>query len=65
MSLIIYNWVAQQIRRLVVGAQKSAGYHASVWGGADDLGRSVASVVYFARFRSGDFAETRRMVLIR
>jgi hypothetical protein len=42
-----------------------AGYHTAVWHGRDSDGRSVASGVYFYRFRAGPYTRTDKMMLVR
>ena len=41
------------------------GRHELVWRGLDQRGRKVASGVYFYRFETDDFQETRRMLYLR
>jgi M6 family metalloprotease-like protein len=57
--------LAGRLIRTVVDAQETPGYHTAEWIGEDDLGRSVSGGVYFARFESGKFTATRKMVLLR
>jgi len=54
-------------RRVVtlVDQLSAAGRQEIVWVGTDDYGRQVPSGVYFYRFEAGEYAETRRMALIR
>ena len=51
--------------REVVKERVAAGVHRVVWDGRDTRGRTVGSGIYFCRLEAGDFAETRRMVLLR
>ena len=62
--LIIMN-AAGRIVRTLVDAQESAGVHAATWDGLDDVGRRVASGVYFYRLQAGDFCEMKKMTLLR
>ena len=62
--LAIYNAMGQTVRVLVNGSQP-AGYHQIVWDSRDDRGRPVSGGVYLYRMTAGDFAETRRMILLR
>jgi hypothetical protein len=62
--LEIFNIRGQRVRTLI-NEVKPSGLHKVVWDGRDDSGRSLGSGVYFYRMRSGDFAQTRRMVLLK
>jgi hypothetical protein len=63
-SIDIYNIRGQKVRSLVDDIF-TTGDHSVVWNGTDDKGRSVGSGVYFYRMSTGDFTETRKMVLIK
>ncbi len=62
--LEIFNSLGQKIRTLV-DAVRSAGSHNVVWDGADEAGVRVASGAYFYRIKAADFAQTRRMLLLK
>ncbi len=62
--LEIFNSLGQKIRTLV-DAVKLAGSHNVVWDGNDDAGLRVASGAYFYRIKTADFAQTRRMLLLK
>jgi hypothetical protein len=51
--------------RMLVNERLPAGHHRAAWDGRDDRGHRVASGVYFCRLETGEFRETRRMVLLR
>lgn len=63
-SVDIINMLGQKVRTLV-DQNLSAGSYATEWDGVDDSGRKVASGVYLYRMKSGDFAETRKMTLLK
>jgi len=63
-SVDIVNMLGQKVRTLV-DQDLSAGSYATEWDGVDDFGRKVASGVYLYRMKSGDFAETRKMTLLK
>ena len=58
-SLIVYNLTGQEVARLVDG-EMSAGAHITTW----DASR-IASGIYFYHLQAGDFAQTRKMVLLK
>jgi len=63
-TLIVYNSLGQQVRKLVNGVQ-AAGQYTSVWDGRDNAGNEVSSGVYILRMQSGQFAKSQRMTLLR
>jgi hypothetical protein len=63
-SVEIYDILGQRVRTLV-DCSMPAGNHRVVWDGRNSEGRSVASGVYFYRFRAGEIVETRRMLLLK
>ena len=60
----IYNILGQQVKALADGFQ-GAGSYSVRWDGRDRQGLEAATGVYFCRLESGDFASTRKMVLLR
>ena len=62
--LIVYNAVGQVVRVLAKEAKRAGAYQA-VWDGRNGLGQEVGSGVYFVRLEAGNYAETRKVVLIR
>jgi hypothetical protein len=63
-SLRIYDITGRLIRTLAEG-YRPAGFHNAIWDARDDLGNEVASGIYYYSLGTGDFRETRRMVLLR
>jgi hypothetical protein len=59
----VYGPTGRTVRTLV-DSQEYAGAHSVVWNGQDDLGRDVASGVYYYRLEAGERVETRKMVLL-
>ena len=62
--LVIYDVLGREIVTLADGRQE-AGLRTVTWNGRDAAGRQVASGVYFYRLLAGEFAQTRKMVLLR
>ena len=63
-KLVIYNAIGQEIRTLVQKIQP-AGEYAVHWDGTDNLGQKVSSGIYMYHLTSGDFSQTRRMMLLK
>ncbi len=63
-ELAIYNLKGQKVKTLPVTPSPSHTVSV-IWNGADDNGRPVSSGVYFYRLKSGDFVQTRRMLLLK
>ncbi len=63
-TLIIHDSVGRVVRHLV-GGEIPPGVHVAPWDGRDDGGSLVASGVYFYSMEAGDYANRRRMVLLK
>jgi hypothetical protein len=63
-DLKVFDLRGRLVRTLVAGPQPQ-GLHAVRWDGRDGAGRSVASGVYVYRMVAGDFAQERKMTLLK
>ena len=68
-AITIYDTKGTVVRRLALGNQ-SAGYYAergkaAYWDGRNEDGEAVASGIYIYQFRAGDYAASRRMVIVK
>jgi len=68
-TILIYNIAGQMVKTIHLG-RKDAGFYltkakAAYWDGRDSLGEKVSSGVYFYTLQAGDFAATRKMVLVK
>ena len=68
-AITIYDSKGTLVRRLALGNQ-SAGYYAergkaAYWDGRNEGGEAVASGIYIYQFRAGDYAASRRMVIVK
>jgi len=63
-SLRVYNLLGQRVMVLVDEVQEAGVYNVR-WDGTDESGLSVGSGVYFYQLRTGDFVETKRMLLLK
>ena len=67
--ITIYDTKGTLVRRLALGNQ-AAGYYAkrgkaAYWDGRNEDGEAVASGIYIYQFRAGDYAASRRMVIVK
>jgi len=60
----VINLLGQKVTTLVDRTMPS-GQHSAVWNGTDASGKPVASGVYFYRLTTGDFVQTRKMMLLK
>ena len=63
-SIEIFNIRGQRVKRLIDGYFER-GFHTVVWNGTDENENPAKSGVYFYRMTTGDYAEVRRMVLMK
>ncbi|MCF7920967.1 MAG: ice-binding family protein [Candidatus Cloacimonetes bacterium] len=63
-EIVIYNSNGQKVKSF--GMENfSADRHSVFWNGTDDNNIAVSSGVYFYRLHSGEFMQTRRMILMK
>jgi hypothetical protein len=62
--LEVYTLAGQKVATLFDG-EAGPGRHEEVWYGRDDAGQTVPSGVYFYRLMTRDFADSKRMVLLK
>lgn len=64
-TIKIYNAIGQEIATLVNNEEMSAGYHSTTWNGTSSNGMKVSSGVYIYRMISGNFVQTKKMMLLK
>ncbi len=62
-EVTVFNLLGEKIRTLVNESQTS-GQHRIQWDGRDENRKSMPSGVYLYRLRAGEFAQTRKMILM-
>ena len=63
-DITIYDNIGREVKRFVLGRQE-AGIHSLQWDGKNDHGISVATGTYFYQARIGDFAQSKKMLLLK
>ena len=68
-TITIYDTKGTPVRRLALGNQAAGHYavreKAAYWDGRNERGEAVASGIYIYRFRAGDYAASRRLVIVK
>ncbi len=62
--IVVYNTLGREVK-VLLDAQREAGYHVVRWDGTNNAGRAVGSGVYYYRVQAGDKQEVRKMTLLR
>ncbi len=63
-EISIYNSKGQKIRTLI-NEVLPVGNHSVVWSGDDENGEPVSSGIYYYKLETGDFIQTRKMLLLK
>ncbi|RPI63884.1 MAG: T9SS C-terminal target domain-containing protein, partial [Ignavibacteriales bacterium] len=63
-KLEIYNILGQKIRTLI-NREENPGNYSISWNGKNDFGDSVNSGIYFIKFSSDNFSNTKKMTLLK
>ncbi|MEE9443291.1 MAG: C1 family peptidase [candidate division Zixibacteria bacterium] len=63
-TISIFNILGQPVKTLV-DEVKSAGTHSISWDGTNEDGKPMSTGIYFYRITSGDYTETRKMILLK
>jgi subtilisin family serine protease len=63
-AIVIFNILGQKVRELNLG-EMNAGRHRVRWDGRNDFGNLVASGVYLYQFHTPNFAQVKKLVMIK
>ena len=63
-TLTIYNMLGREVSQLVNTTQE-ASYRSVQWNATDMHGKPVSAGVYLYQIRSGEFVQTRKVVLLK
>ncbi|KUG24741.1 hypothetical protein ASZ90_005445 [hydrocarbon metagenome] len=63
-TIKIYNMLGQEVRRLLAG-QLESGNHRVIWDGMNDAGMKLSSGTYIYKMISGEFVQSKKMILLK
>jgi len=63
-DITVYDILGRHVKTLVNGNQEP-GSKSIIWDATDDAGRPINSGIYLYRIKTGDFEQTRRMMLVK
>jgi hypothetical protein len=63
--LAVYDIHGRLVKNLIDLEQYNSGVHMIAWDGTNNYGQRVSSGTYFYRLQAGDFAESKRMMLVK
>ncbi len=61
----IYNLKGQKVKSFPLNQFANSPVHKVIWNGTDDNNKPVSSGIYFYKLESGDFQQTKRMILLK
>ena len=63
-KILVYDLLGQKVKILEF-SQKEAGYFTTQWDGTNQHGESVSAGMYFYRIRTGNFSDTKKIILLK
>ena len=63
-KLTVYDLIGREVTQLV-NATQEAGFKSILWDATDMDGKTVSAGVYLYQIRSGEFVQTKKMVLLK
>ena len=63
-NVVIYDMMGRQIKQLISGTE-DAGRKSVVWDSTNDYGKPVSAGVYMYRIQTGEYIQTKKMVLLK
>ena len=63
-SIIIYDMLGRQVKTLVNQTQ-NAGYASVIWDATNDYGKPVSAGIYLYQIQTGEYIQTKKMILMK
>ena len=59
--MAVYSVTGERVRTLA-GGRHAAGFYHATWDGRDTRGRSLAAGIYYCRFVTDQFSDTKKLI---
>ena len=63
-NITIYDMLGRQVKTLINNTQ-DAGYRSIIWDATNDYGKPMSAGIYLYQIQTGDFIQTKKMVLLK
>jgi flagellar hook assembly protein FlgD len=63
-KIVIYNLLGQKVRTFDLG-ERAPGRYTMTWDGKNEVGTVVSSGVYFYRFETDKFKQTKKLMMLK
>jgi hypothetical protein len=63
-EIVVYDVSGRQIT-IINSDEHNPGYYSAVWNGTDEKQRRVSSGIYFVRYKTDDYSDTRKLILLK
>jgi hypothetical protein len=63
-TIEVVNLLGETVKTLI-DKELSAGVHRVNWNGTDNAGKAISSGIYLYRIKTGDFNQTKKMILVK
>ena len=64
MNVTVYDMLGREVRTLV-NTNQDAGYKSVIWDATNDYGKPVSAGIYLYQIQASEFAQTKKMVLLK
>ncbi len=64
-DLSIYNLKGQKVKTFLINPSTDLPVNSVTWNGEDDNGKSVSSGIYFYKLKTGNFEQSKKMLMIK
>ncbi|HIA79364.1 MAG TPA: T9SS type A sorting domain-containing protein [Candidatus Marinimicrobia bacterium] len=63
-TITVYDMIGRKVNNLV-SSQQTAGYKSIQWNATNDAGQPVSAGLYLYTIQTGEFRQTKKMVLLK